>query len=90
MTRRAIFPGFYRQAYFTGQFDHSQTLSKADVCNQIRAEYLVEDSLFHAHDVAITETKVLLLDAPWNQEQLHPAIDRVHSWEMILERLSKV
>lgn len=83
------FPKLYSHAYFTGEFDHSKTLRKSDVCNQIRAEYLVEDSLFHAYDVANTETKVLLLDAPWNQESIPPTIHRVHSWKVILEHLSK-
>jgi 5'(3')-deoxyribonucleotidase len=85
------FPGLFASLEFTNFFGKNPR-SKADVCAQLHADYLIEDHLHHAKVVAECGTKVLLFgEYPWNQtdEPLHPNIQRAHDWAEVVRVLVK-
>lgn len=61
--------------------------SKAQVCNELGIQIMIEDRRKYALDCAENGTKVLLMDKPWNQNCEHENIIRVKNWKEILERL---
>lgn len=73
--------------HFTGIFAGRENVrKKSEVCRELGVEIFIDDFIHNAEDVASTGCKVLLLDKPWNREELkHPNIRRVHSWPEILE-----
>ena len=80
------FPKLIKSAYFLGHIglDSANCKSKAEVCNEIGAILLVEDSLHNAEVAATAGIQVLLIDTPWNQKPvLHPLIKRVFDWNEI-------
>ena len=86
-----MFPNMITSMHFTDQFhgENTQKVTKADVCEQLGIEFFVEDALHHAQDIAESGRKVYLLDTPWNQdENLHPNIKRVFSWDEIVKDLA--
>ena len=85
------FPDLFASLEFTNFF-REKARSKADVCMQLNADYLVEDHLHHAKVVAECGTNVLLFgDYPWNQsdEPLPSNIQRVRNWHEIVDVLTK-
>ena len=78
------FAKHFAEIHFT---NHSEpgSGSKAEICRNLDVSFLIEDSLKHARDVASGGTTVLLLDSPWNQEDVSGNIIRVHSWEEVVE-----
>ncbi len=65
--------------------------AKAEICHEIGARVLVDDSLVNAASCAKEGITVLLMDAPWNQiETLPKNVIRVKSWEEILEKMDKL
>src|SRR5581483_5888062 len=70
------FPIKFAGLHFTNHFQ-SDRKSKAEVCKILDISLLVEDSPLHAQDVAKAGITVLLLDAPWNQEEVSEPIVRV-------------
>ena len=85
------FPGIFTSLEFTNFFGQ-KARSKADVCMQLSADYLIEDHLHHASVVAECGTKVLLFgDYPWNQsKQLPDNIQRVHDWPEVVRVLTEL
>jgi len=83
--------------HFEDSFDHicftnlylgkSNVKSKAKACQELNVDVFVDDFISYATDVAKNGTRTLLLDAPWNQGELHPNITRVRDWNHILEIL---
>ena len=84
------FPDLFSSLEFTNFF-HEKARSKADVCTQLNADYLIEDHLHHAQLVAACGTKVLLFgDYPWNQtdKPLPANITRVPDWSAVTKLLT--
>lgn len=80
------FPKLIKSAHFLGHLElgSAHCKSKAEVCHEIGAMLLVEDSLHNAEVAAHAGVRVLLIDTPWNQQaQLHPFITRVARWAEI-------
>lgn len=77
---KAVFTSF-----IMGGSDHQGTmLSKAEVCTDINAKYMIEDHLHHALPVADSGVRVFLMDQVWNQsDDLPENIIRVKSWQEI-------
>ena len=71
--------------YFTMSFGVTKSRSKAEVCQEIGADYLIDDHLHHAEEVAEEGINALLFgDFPWNQaESLPPLVTRVSGWSEI-------
>jgi len=83
------FPNLIESVHFTNHHlgDKSKKRKKSDVCREEGVQIFIDDACIHVTDVADICEKVFLLDRPWNQEALHPAVTRVHSWEDILKKL---
>lgn len=65
---------------------HNQkAVSKAEVCKQLNAQYLIDDSQMHARIAADAGIQVLLYgDYPWLRNvEPHDKIQRVKTWEEI-------
>jgi uncharacterized HAD superfamily protein len=83
------FPGLFTSLEFTNFFGE-KARSKAEVCLQLGADYLIEDHLHHAKVVAECGTNVLLFGTyPWNQtdEPLPSNIRRVQNWQEVVDVL---
>ncbi len=60
--------------------------TKADLCELVKADYMIEDALDHALPCAQRGIKVLLFDTPWNQQaEMTLNMTRVHSWPEIVD-----
>lgn len=80
------FPKLITSAHFLGHLElgTANCKSKAEVCHEIGAMLLVEDSLHNGDVAARAGIQVLLIDTPWNQTpSLHPLIRRVFNWSEI-------
>lgn len=78
------FPKMFKAVHFTNHFHGSNNRrAKGDVCLEIGVETFIEDSLHNANDVARLGIPVLLLDAPWNQEEIKLPIKRIYSWREV-------
>jgi len=84
------FPKKFNQIHFAfNPFNkNSERLTKAQVCKQIGAEVLIDDSIVNARDCAENGITVYLMHTNWNKDEHLPAnIIRVESWMEILEHL---
>lgn len=89
------------ESYFPGVFagvhvaNHAQwalsgkTRTKVEICQELEAELLIEDSILYAKECEVENIPVLLLDYPWNRGVLPSNTKRVQSWEEILKRIEK-
>jgi 5'(3')-deoxyribonucleotidase len=90
-TKRVLaehFPDVFRSIEFTNHFG-ATARTKAQVCQEIGADLLIDDHLTHAEAVAQCGINVLLFgDYPWNQaETLHENVERVRDWDEVAQRL---
>lgn len=78
-------PHVIHTSFVMGSSSHVGTsLTKADVCKQIGASYMVEDHLHHVIPVAENGTRVFLVDQVWNQkDDLPSTVTRVDGWKEI-------
>ena len=68
-------------------FNH-EGKTKADICLNLKLDFLIEDHEKYATGCSDSGIKVLLLDKPWNQDvEEHKNINRVKNWKEILEKL---
>lgn len=79
------FPNLFDHVRFISQFDpnHEQPLfTKAQICQEISARYLIDDNLSHILEASKVGTEGLLFGSyPWNRAETLPAnVQRVHSW----------
>jgi 5'(3')-deoxyribonucleotidase len=80
-------PGIFEQVIFTNFFklnDSKGALrTKADVCKELGAQWLVDDHLYHIHNVADQGiTGLLFGDLPWEQlESPSPHIVKIKDWQ---------
>lgn len=85
-----FFPDAFKSIIFTNHFsDKSRT--KADVCNELGATYLIDDHIHHAEIAAKQGVQVLLFGKyPWNEaENLPNSVCRVNDWHNVREILLK-
>jgi len=75
-------PGIFKTVIFTDFFKDSGGRSKADVCAEIGADYLVDDHIHHCQAVAKRGVHALLFGSyPWNQDfEATEMIQRVAGW----------
>lgn len=81
------FPDTFSGILFANHFaKEGAPKDKSEICKEIGAELLIDDSLTYAKDCAKKGIKVKLFDRPWNQtENLPKNIQRVFSWQEILK-----
>ncbi len=89
------------ETYFPGVFtgihmaNHAQwalsgkTRTKVEICLELDAALLIEDSLLYARECESDNIPVLLLDYPWNKGALPTNTKRVLSWREIVQHIEK-
>jgi 5'(3')-deoxyribonucleotidase len=82
------FPDVFSTVEFTNHYS-GRARTKAQVCSDLGADILIEDSLHHALAVAECGVQVMLFgDYPWNRSGALPDnIVRVRDWPEIVKRL---
>lgn len=75
------YPGIFSDIYFA---DYIQKKKKSDICMELGASIMIEDSLDYARDCATNNIHAVLLTHPWNQtdEELEN-ITRVSTWQEV-------
>jgi len=61
--------------------------TKLEICEEIGASIYIEDFIPNAIEVADSGKQVFLLDNPWNQSEIPRNIQRVYSWNEIVNCL---
>lgn len=85
------FPRSFTGVHFMNEFHGTgKKRTKAEVCKLLGVELFIDDALHNARNIAAVGIPVLLLDAPWNQEEVIPPITRVKSWEEIVEKVGQI
>ncbi len=90
LTRKWIdknFPDLFETIHHTGIFDKTEKgghkKTKADICKEIGADYLIDDQPKHCFAVAEAGIQTLLFgDYAWNRRltELPPRVTRVKNW----------
>lgn len=82
------FPGVFDGIHFAQIWEEEGSkITKADLCRQVGAEYLIDDSLEHCFLVAEAGIETLLFgDYAWNKikEPLPKCVKRVKDWQEAL------
>ncbi|MBI4033538.1 hypothetical protein HY379_00905 [Candidatus Saccharibacteria bacterium] len=76
------FPNVFSGYNFVPIWTPGNKITKADICKQIGADYLVDDLARHCNVAAEVGVQALLFgDYPWNQDDdLHPSVVRIKNW----------
>lgn len=82
------FPGKITSVHFVGAYDENTSTAKKKICDELAVDALVEDNLDTALHCISASRRVFLLDTPWNQGATN-GVERVRSWEEILQQLKK-
>lgn len=86
------FPGMFESVHFTNHFHPGEgvkRVSKAEICDELGIKIFIDDHIENAKNVAKEGREVLLLDSPWNKNEIIPPyVRRVYSWQEIVEILS--
>lgn len=75
---------------FSDDYIDERGIKKAELCERLRVEFMVDDDIGVARSCAKKGTRVFLLNYPWNQlrkEELD--IERVDGWEEIVEKIKR-
>lgn len=72
---------FFSSNYYTQAKNSGKT--KAEICYDLSASLLIDDSLIYAKQVFEKGINTLLLDSPWNQNGNLEGITRVNNWKEI-------
>lgn len=85
------FPGRFKSVQLTNHYFGvpEKKRSKAEVCEELGVDFMIEDSMSQAKEISGTGRTVFLLDTPWNQGELPKNVVRVHSWAEIVDTLKK-
>ena len=67
--------------------DVSMRKKKSDICREFGIKVFVDDSLSNVTDVSQVVDTVFLLDTPWNQGELPKNVQRVFSWQEIVDKI---
>jgi uncharacterized HAD superfamily protein len=86
---RTLFPDVFKEVHFTSHFSLITTpKSKAEVCDALDIDVLIEDSPDYATDCIKDGRRIFLFARPWNiKRDVDKSIIRVNSWKEILEKL---
>lgn len=87
---KKFFPNKFLRVYFTNHWNlitGGTYKKKSDICLEIGAKTILEDSIEYALDCTRRGIRTILLDNPWNQCDDQVGITRVRSWKEIVEKL---
>lgn len=81
------FPTTFGQIEFLAIWKRSREATKAMICKQIGAGYLVDDNATHCNLAAEEGVTALLFgDYGWNRNvELHAEVERVRDWQAVVE-----
>jgi len=65
-------------------------INKSTICNEKEIEIMIEDNGKYALDCAENGIRVILLNTPYNQEEIHENIIRADNWDNILEKIKEI
>ncbi|PID84469.1 hypothetical protein CSB09_00920 [Candidatus Gracilibacteria bacterium] len=87
-TRKYIqkhFPDIFCDIHFASHFTEHQR-NKSEICKEIGATVLIDDSMDFALDCAKGGIETLLLEKPWNRQRTeeHPNIHRFSHWNELI------
>jgi 5'(3')-deoxyribonucleotidase len=84
---QSYYPDVFNEVHFVPIWEPNNTVTKADICRQIGAEYLIDDLPSHCNVAAQGGIKPLLFgDYPWNRnEQIEDGVVRVPDWPAVVE-----
>lgn len=79
------YPGLFQDVHFIHYWDDNQRKTKAEVCQQIGAHYLIDDSLKHCLEAAEAGIPALLFGVyAWNKAETLPRnVTRVPDWKSV-------
>lgn len=81
------FSGMFSGVHFADHLTDKHR-SKGEICDEIGAVAIIDDSHANALDCLHPSRNVLLLDAPWNtRKEIPDGMQRVFSWRHVLEVL---
>jgi uncharacterized HAD superfamily protein len=82
-----FFPNKFSQICFAEHFVIAEgRKTKAEICDELGVDILIEDIIDYAASCANDSRKVLLFDRPWNQiNDLPKNVHRVYSWKEIVD-----
>jgi uncharacterized HAD superfamily protein len=85
------FPDLFLKIYFSNSFyGRSKKLKKSDICRQLKADMLIEDSFEYAIDCLRPNRKIILFRRPWNKKYTIPKeISVVNNWSEVLKTVNK-
>lgn len=81
------YEGIFSDVRFVPIWEADNTVTKADICRELGAQYLIDDLMRHCSLAAEAGITALLFgDYAWNRhEQLPPDITRVRDWKAVEE-----
>jgi len=76
------FPNLFQGVHFVPIWEPNNTVTKADICREIGADYLIDDVAGHCNIAAQAGMKAVLFgDYNWNRnEPIEPGVTRCASW----------
>ena len=87
------FPNVFDGVYFANYHnEQAPRLTKAEVCQEIGVDLLIDDHLDYVRECAGQGIKAILFgDYPWNQaEGLPDGVVRAHNWQEVVKALEQV
>lgn len=87
------FPNYFveENIHFANHYARNgHSIKKGDLCDKLQIELFIEDAFHNAHECASEKRQVLLFDRPWNRNQSHPRIHRVHSWPEVVQLINNL
>lgn len=81
------FQGLFSEVHFVPIWEPGNTVTKADICRQIGADYLVDDLLKHCNVAAEAGIQPVWFNRiKWKQDgQPHPNVVQVENWRQVAE-----
>ena len=71
-------------------FEKDNARKKSEICNDVGAKLMIDDSVNHAYDCVSEDIDVFLMDMPWNQNyKADDKIIKVYSWDDIEKTINK-
>lgn len=81
------FPNVFEQVEFVTLWDKDRKVTKAQICEHLGADFLIDDNIEHCTIAAEAGLRPLLFgEYGWNgATDLHSGIQRVFNWQQVLE-----
>lgn len=81
----------FKKLHFTGTVTgNNHKITKAEVCKNESIDIFIDDHISNIISVALTGVPSILLDQPWNKDEVIPNnVKRLYSWEEIVEEVDK-